>query len=315
MVYQGILAAILSAFFLGTYILPRKHSRLSPYNYQIIFALAVFLFSIVYILIAKTRIFPSSNVFWFGVMSGIFWAIGYLAYIISVDYIGVTRSTYIKNLGPVIITLYGVLIFKEFTLDQPIKYAAVMIGSLLMFGATALVANSRANHHEIAKAYNLELSDQIRNKLKIYGYLCAAFTAITYGIAVVFIKMMLQEGYRSTEANLYLSFGILVSSCFIFWLKEKKINPFKVNFNEYKRCFLAGGLFVTSTVLAIFAMNAIPMSVSWPITNLCAIVTLLFGVFLYHEVDLTSHTKGIIYSVIFYLIGLFLLGYSLVPSS
>ena len=309
--FQGILLALAAAFFFGVYIIPRKNSRIGAIEYQFWLCLSLPLMAYIFLAITRSRLCTEIVPVSLSMLCGVLWALGATAYSRSADLVGITRSTLVKNFGPVLTTLYGVALFSEFSLDEPIEFAAAIVGSLLMFGATIVIAKCKSTSQETALAYQPELQPEQSKKLFINGYLLAIVTGFCFSAYTIPMQHVLKEGWSAVELMFWMTVGALVSSAIIYLSSIKKLWPPKTSWGEYSRCQMTAVFWILAGLAAAFAMSKIPMGVSWPITNLCAIVTLAFGVWMYREVQLKDHWKEVLLGSAFYIVGIALLGFSI----
>ena len=243
-----------------------------------------------------------------GLLCGVFWTLGSISYNISVDNVGVTRSTPVKNMGVVLATFFGIFIFHEFSLTAYGLLSMVIIGSVLMSFAAIVIGKTGAPEHEKAFAYDLSLTEQERKKYLTRGYLHASLAGVYFSGFTIPMRIMMNEKYNGAEITFWMSVGAVLSMLIFYPLVKKRFLPRLPKLKDFYRANFSGILWVPGIIFSIYAMNQIPMSVSWPITNLSALVTMAFGIWFYREISFKVYRKEISLGVFIYLLGMFLLG-------
>lgn len=302
----GYLLALISSAAFAAYIFPRKSSRLSVFEYQYYLSLAVAPLCAAVALIADgaidVRPLPATLSF----ACGVIWTFGSLSYSTAVDHIGVARSTPIKNMAPFFASVYGIFIFKEYTFDDPKSLAYAVGGVLLMTLAAVLLGRAGAPETERAIAFQNGRNPLERRRALLVGLLASFGAAFFYGAYAIPLKVVLREGMTAYQAVAWLGAGVLASSLVLFWLRERRWSPGAPR-REVALCLTAGGVWMSGQTLGTVAMVFIPMSISWPVSNLSTLIAIAWGVWVFREVHLDNHRREVGWSLLSYAVGLLLL--------
>lgn len=302
----GFLLALVSSAAFAAYIFPRKSSRLPVVHYQYYLSLAVAPLCLAVALIADGRIDTNLVPAGLSFVCGAIWTLGSLSYSTAVDYIGIARSTPIKNMAPFFASVYGIAIFHEYTFEDPKSLAAAVGGVLLMTLAAVLLSRAGAPETERAIAFQNGRSSAERKRAFAIGLLASFGAAFFYGAYAIPLKVVLREGMTAYQAVAWLGVGVLGSSVLLFWVRERRWSPRAAN-REVGLCLAAGGIWMSGQTLGTVAMVFIPMSVSWPVSNLSTLIAIAWGVWVYREVSLESHKREVGWSLLSYAVGLVLL--------
>lgn len=302
----GFLLALVSSAAFAAYIFPRKSSRLSVPQYQYYLSLAVAPLCVLVGIIADgeidTRPFPAA----LSLACGVIWTFGSLSYSTAVDYIGIARSTPVKNMAPFFASVYGIAIFHEYTFEDPRSLAAAVGGVLLMTLAAVLLGRAGAPETERAIAFQNGRDPLERKRAFTFGLLASFGAAFFYGAYAIPLKVVLREGMTAYQAVAWLGVGVLVSSLVLFWVRERRWSP-RAPKREIALCLTAGGIWMSGQALGTVAMVFIPMSVSWPVSNLSTLIAIAWGVWVFREVHLENHKREVGWSLLSYAVGLALL--------
>jgi drug/metabolite transporter (DMT)-like permease len=246
-------------------------------------------------------------------VAGTLWAGGAVAYSIAVDEIGITRSTPVKNLGPILTTLFGIVIFREYTLDEPIPLMQAILGSSLMGVAAVLIGRCAAPENERALAFATHLSDLERRRRLAYGFALALAAGLCFAAYTVPLKFVFLQGYPTFRVMFWMALAVPLTGYLLYLgVHRRPLIPLPDK-GELVRCQLAGLMWVGGGGLGALAMQFIPMSVSWPITNLSTLFAVAFGVVLFREVRLDRHRSDVLWGSAAYGLGLLLLALALRP--
>lgn len=303
----GFMLAVLCSISFGAYILPRKLSRLSVLDYQFWVALAIAPAMVAVCLALGSPLAVEPKFILVGLACGVLWTFGSMSYSAAVDHLGVTRSTPIKNLAPAFAALYGIVIFHEYVITQPRELWMTIGGVAFMIVAAFLIGRAGANEHERALAFDLSRNNAAKKKSFMLGILFSAGAAFFYGAYSVPLKWLFKNDVSAFTACAWLGIGVLSTTIAVYAIKNKKLAPPKPSKREFGLAATAGGIWTSGQLLGALAMLYIPMSISWPISNLGTLVAMGWGVVIFKEVHLEKHKLALAGSVVVYIAGLVLL--------
>ncbi len=302
----GFLIALVSSAAFAAYIFPRKLSRLSVWAYQFYLSLAVAPLCVAVALAVDRTIVGRSDLVLLSFSCGIIWTLGSLSYSTAVDYIGVARSTPIKNMAPFFASIYGILIFHEYSLSDPISLGLAIGGVVLMTVAAIVLGRASAPESERALAFQNGSAPEARRRAFQIGVLASFGAAFFYGAYAIPLKVVLREGMTAYQAVAWLGIGVLVSSFLLFWIKERRLSP-KAEGRQIRLSLVAGAIWMSGQTLGTVAMVFVPMSISWPVSNLSTLIAIAWGVWIYKEVHLERHLREVGVSLVSYAAGLVML--------
>lgn len=307
----GVITACLAAFFFGVYILPRKRSGLDPVTYQLWTSL--FIPTVIVIVMLFARQTPPDQPWEIATLfgCGFLWSIGATAYSVAVDDVGVTRSTPVKNLGPVLTTIYGIVVFREFSLGDPVFLSAAVGGSVLMAVAAVIVGRTTAPAKERARAFLESLSPEDRHRYSVRGYWMALLAAFCFSTYTVPLKMVINAGNTSLESLVWMALGVVPASWLAYFVRNRRLWPRYPGHSEMFRAGQTGVYWAAAGILGAAAMTMIPMSVSWPITNISSLVAMAFGIWFFKEVRVSEHRRDIALGLLGTAAGIGLLAFAL----
>jgi glucose uptake protein GlcU len=287
--------------------LPRKLSKLSVLDYQYWLAVIVAPECVAVAIIARSPLWFRPDLVLWSFLCGPIWTLGSLSYSSAVDNVGVARSTPVKNLAPVFAAIYGIIIFREYTLANPQSLALAVSGVAMMCAAAFLIGRAGAQEHERAKAFDLARTEAERASSFRLGILYALGAAFFYGAYSVPLKFVFKSGVTAYSACAWLGIGVLASVVVIYGFVHKRVIPPLPSRREARIAQSAGAIWSSGQILGAAAMIYIPMSISWPVSNLSTLVAVAWGVWIFREVHIEDHWKDVVVGLVLYLTGLALL--------
>lgn len=306
----GFVLAILGSLSFGAYILPRKLSRLSVIEYQYWLSWIIATICLVVALIAGSPLLIRGDLLWLSFACGPIWTLGSLSYSAAVDNLGVARSTPVKNLAPVFAAFYGIVVFKEYTLQEPVALTMAITGVALMGAAAFLIGRVTATKHEKAFAFDVSRMAQERKASFVRGMLYSLSAAIFYGAYSIPLKVVFGAKVTPYTACAWLGLGVLASSLLVYVFASGRLFPRFPGWREVKIAQTAGAIWSAGQILGAAAMIYIPMSISWPVSNLSTLVAVAWGVWIFKEVQMEKHLKEVVFGLALYFVGLALLAFA-----
>ncbi|MGI8924635.1 MAG: GRP family sugar transporter [Fimbriimonadales bacterium] len=303
----GFVLAVLGSISFGAYILPRKLSKLSVLDYQYWLAIVIAPFCIVVAIVAGAGLAMQPTMLGLSLLCGVIWTFGSLSYSSAVDNVGVTRSTPIKNMAPVFAAIYGIILFQEYSLANPVALAMTVSGVLFMVAAAFLIGRASALEHEKAFAYDVARSAEERRRSFGLGIAFSLGAAFFYGAYSAPLKYLFKKGVSAYAVCAWLGVGVLITTVLIYIVKERRLAPRFPGRREFLLAQGAGAIWTSGQLLGALAMLYIPMSISWPVSNLGTLVAVAWGVYIFKEVHIEKHIKEFALGLVLYVAGLTLL--------
>lgn len=289
----GYLLAILSSLFFGIYIIPKKLVKIKTKYYLfymslgfVIMSLTVYLFTL---LIGKNNEFLFHPVLILVILRGISWFLASNLFLISIDKIGMSRSTQYKNLKGPLGVLLTLIFLSEFKVTNVFL---VLLAALLTF-TSALLFTIKKDNHKIDKS----------------GIIYAIVASLFLGFNALIQKYITNYGFIYTQ-HLYQSITIMIVSFIYLIIKDKNLTTLKSIKNKDKILAIIGGLlYYFATYFNTLAYKQLPASIAFTIINISGVWSVLIGILIFKEIDFKKNYKristGILLSVIAVIILLF----------
>lgn len=305
---EGLLLACLAAVFFGAYILPRKFSALPTSEYQLWLSVPIPVLVAGLTFALGMRVPTSPLAIGLGVLCGLLWASGAYVYTIAVDDVGVTRGTAVKNMSPIVVAIYGWLIFGDQSGSEPLRLAAVLAGSVAMSVTAVLFGRCTAPETETARAFDGGHDSTRRRRFALRGYLLAATAGLLFGSYTVPLRMVIDSGARPLEAMVWMALAIPAFAWLAFVFRTRRAWPEWPGRREAARALSTGAFWVGGGTLGTISMTLIPMGVTWSLTNMSSLVTTAVGVWVYREVRVERHRSDLALAILATVAGAILLG-------
>ena len=289
----GVFFAVIVSVLFAVYAVPRKYSKQNAALYTMWVGVAYFVGSVV----------VCSAVWGFGLreqenllspwhvltaLRGVVWVCGIVSFNIAIDKIGLTRFNQWKNFqGPI-----GTLLMLTF-LNEVVGSKVLW----LLLGMTAMFIS--------AVLFTIK-SDNGSKQSNTSGILFSLFAAACFGVTAFINKIITNQGFIYSQL-LYHSLSVVVSAAIIFVIQKRKPKEILRLSRENWLPFISGVMFLTATILSIFSYTMIVGSVSWSITQLNAVWTILIGIFVFKEVSFKKHWLRIITGFIFAIVAIIFL--------
>lgn len=276
-------------------------------DYQFWLSIAVAPICVLVCLIAGEPLAGPRRLVLYSLACGLLWTFGSLSYCAAVDNLGVARSTPIKNLAPVFAAMYGILIFREYTLRSPLSLAMALGGVALMALGALIIGRVSAMENERAMAFRSGRSAAEKRTSFLTGILFSLSAAFFYGAYSVPLKYVFSQRMGAYTACAWLGIGVFLSTYMIYLFKERRFAPAFPGKREIQIAQTAGAIWTAGQILGALAMLYIPMSISWPISNISTLVAVGWGVWVFKEIHIGRHMRDVIASLVVYFVGLALL--------
>lgn len=287
----GYILAILSSIFFGIYIIPKKLVKIDTKYYLFFMSLGfVFISLIAYLF---TLLMGNNNESLFHpvlilvVLRGLSWFLASNLFLISIDRIGMSRSTQYKNLkGPlgVLLTLIFLAEFK-FT-----NVFLVILAALLTFISALLFTIKKDN-----------------NKVDKSGIIYACIASLFLGLNALIQKYVTNSGFIYTQ-QLYQSITIMIVSYIYIIIKDKNTKILKnVTHKDKILAFFGGLLYYFATYFNTLAYKQLPASIAFTIVNMSGVWSVLIGILIFKEIDFKKNYKRIVIGMILSIIAIIVL--------
>jgi len=281
----GVLFAIVVSVLFAVYAVPRKFSKQNAVLYTMWVGVAYFIGSVaVCSVVWGLGLREQENLLspWhlLTALRGIIWVCGIASFNIAIDKIGLTRFNQWKNFQGPIGTLLMLVFLNEIVGSKVIW---------LLFGMTAMFVS--------AVLFTIK-SDNEDKQINTSGILFSLFAAVCFGVTAFINKIITNQGFIYSQL-LYHSLSVVVSAAIIFVIQKRKPKEILRFSQENWLPVISGAMFLTATILSIFSYTMIAGSISWSITQLNAVWTILIGIFVFKEVSFKKHWLRIITGFIF----------------
>jgi len=290
----GYLLAIVSSIFFSLYVIPRKLSKLAPLYFSMFMGLGFFIASVILYCFKPLLGFHEtwSPALWWSVLAGGIWAGGFVAFVKSIDAIGLARSNQWKNLQGPIAVILSLIILGEYASTNP---TFALLAGLAVF--VSAVCFTVTNSHEERKA-------------NLNGIYLATLSGLAFGVVTVINKHVTTEVGVYSQQVVWSLFIFL--SLFIYVLAQKRLRKGlkEVARKDAGLGLLAGLIYLGASFFMLQAYRYIPASIGFTIIQLNAIWTITIGILVFKELSFKKHYKRIILGFLFALIGIALLAFA-----
>lgn len=290
---MGYFLAILSSIFFGIYIIPKKLVKVDTKYYLFYMSLGFVIISIIAYLISLLN--QNNNEAFFSpvllliVLRGISWFVASYLYLISIDKIGMSRSSQYKNLkGPI-----GVFLTLTFLSEFKVTNVFLVTLAAFLTFISALLFTIKKDNIKV-------------NKL---GVIYASASSILLGVNALIQKYVTNCGFVYVQ-TLYQSITIMITSYFYVLFTDKNIkNLHNLTIKDKILSFVGGLGYYFATFLNTLSYKYLPASIAFTIVNMSGIWSVLIGILLFKEINLKENYKRIILGIFFSIIAIFALLY------
>ena len=289
----GVLFAVIVSVLFAVYAVPRKFSKQNAVLYIMWVGIAYFAGSFVVCSVVWGFGFQEQEDLlspWhlLTALRGIVWVCGGVSFNIAIDKIGLTKFNQWKNFqGPI-----GTLLMLFF-LDEVAGTKIIW----LLSGMTAMFISAML----FTINYNTD-----RKKSNFHGILLALFAAVCFGVTAFINKIITNQGFIYSQL-LYHSLSVVISAALIYIIQTRKPKDILHFSSKNWLPVISGVMFLIATILSIFSYTLIAGGVSWSITQLNAVWTILIGIFIFKEVSFKKHWLRIMAGFVFAIVAIFLL--------
>lgn len=272
----GILFALIAALAWGSSLVPFKLAgKFDDTRYTAFVTLGIFLST----LLAMPFLNFAFTFNWYGLISGIMWAVSNVFAVTSIRLIGLSRQTPIIG-GLIILAsfLWGILFFQE----QLTSIIFALIGIVFLILGIPLV-----------------MAKENKSKISVKGLAYAAIAGIIFGSYVTPLKL---SGVQISEYIFSMVSGILLTG-WIVYLVSLRLKRQKMNFTRITYGMSSGVLWTIGNITSLFAINSLGLGIGFPLTQLQLLIGVAWGVFYFKEVKEKQATVKIIFGAVLLLLG------------
>lgn len=221
------------------------------------------------------------------ILRGISWFLASNLFLISIDKIGMSRSTQYKNLkGPL-----GVLLTLIFLSEFKVTNVFLIIVAALLTFVSALLFTIKKDKIQVDKM----------------GIVYACIASLFLGLNALIQKYVTNCGFIYTQ-QLYQSITIMIVSYISIIIKDKNISVLKNITHKNKLFALSGGiLYYFATYFNTLAYKQLPASIAFTIVNMSGVWSVLIGILFFKEIDFKKHYKRIVIGILLSIIAVIVL--------
>lgn len=275
----GLIGALVAAIFFGSQFATLRIAKKKPSSaqYQLMTAFGIILLSTILVPILKLRY--AVNIA--GIVGGFFWAAGNFLATKAVEKSGLSRTMPIWS-GCIIIISFviGLFVFSEIIRNVYMGISGTLAIILGIFF--------------VSKGYG-----KMKEKSDKMGIIFAVLAGAFFSFPLVPMKI---AHLTSTEFFFPMSIGILITATMIFLLHRERINNVAI-LNG-----LAGGaIWNVGNLGAIFSVTYLGLAVGYPLTQMAAVVAVLWGIFVFKEIRESTKKTYVLLGAITVILGAVLL--------
>lgn len=287
----GYILAVLSSVFFGIYIIPKKLAKIETKYYLFYMSLGFLFMSLIAYLCSLLSGNNNEQLFHpiliLVVLRGISWFIASNLFLISIDKIGMSRSTQYKNLkGPL-----GVLLTLIFLAEFKVTNVFLVLFAALLTFFSALLFTIKKDNKKIDKS----------------GIIYACIASLFLAVNALIQKYVTNSGFIYTQ-QLYQSITIMIVSYIYIIIKDKNIVMPKGIENKNKILAILGGLlYYFATYFNTLSYKHLPASIAFTIVNMSGVWSVMIGIIIFKEINFKKHYKRIITGILLSIIAIIVL--------
>lgn len=280
---MGFAYALLATLLFGLYIVPRQYTNVPLRVFLLWMGLGILVTSVAIGFAAEGV--PRTDLTNYALMfaAGLVWSAGVTCYTMSVRYLGLSRAAPVKNTNGAFATLFGIVIFQEFTIAEPAALALAVTGSLAVVTAAVLLGRV---HSSDARA-----CPPIDHRCLRTGTALAVGAALGYSVRSIPLKIVLAEGVSPYTFLFYMAHGSFVGNALAALIFRREQSAHTPTWRDYSLAALSGVTWAAGSALLNLAVATIGIAVAFPIANLNTLVAVGFGLFVLRDIDLAGR-KG-----------------------
>ncbi len=287
----GYILAILSSIFFGIYIIPKKLSKIDTKYYLFYMSLGFVFISLITYLFTLLTGNNNESIFHpvliLVILRGISWFLASNLFLISIDKIGMSRSTQYKNLkGP-----FGVLLTLIFLEEFKVTNVFLVLFAALLTFVSALLFTIKKDNSKVDK----------------FGIIYACIASLFLGVNALIQKYVTNSGFIYTQ-QLYQSITIMIVSYICVKIKDRNVKVMKnITYMDKILAFFGGLLYYFATYFNTLAYKQLPASIAFTIVNMSGVWSVLIGILTFKEINFKRNYKRIVIGILLSIIAVIVL--------
>ncbi|KGR85520.1 RhaT/GlcU family sugar-proton symporter [Lysinibacillus odysseyi] len=282
---MDILLAILPALFWGSIVLFNVKLGGGPYSQLLGTTFGALIFSIGIYLFVQPTLTPL--IFAVGIVSGLFWAVGQINQLKSIQLMGVSLTMPISTgLQLVSTSLFGVIVFNEWS-----TRTSIILGVLaLVFIVIGIILTSLPNKEQ-------KEGEEGQGNLK-KGIVILLISTAGYLVYVVVIRLFDVDGWT---ALLPQAIGMVIGGV-LFTFKHKPFNKYAI------RNILPGLIWAAGNLFLFISQPRVGVATSFSLSQMGIVISTLGGILILGERKTKRQITGVIFGIILIIIAGVMLG-------
>ncbi|MCC6443763.1 MAG: hypothetical protein IT210_09955 [Armatimonadetes bacterium] len=208
---------------------------------------------------------------------------------------GLALSTPIKNTTAVIGTFIGIVFFAEWKHTAPVP---AFVSSLLIV-ACAIILGTASD------------ATGTRSRVNAPGVAWAISASVFFASYTIPMKLSGALSLDTHTLMAWMAFGIPGTLLAIFVGMRRPFRAWAAYpIRDHSMAALSGWIWYLAVLVMLGGIRRIGLAVTWPVSNLNTIVTVLVGIWAFHEVDMQKHRGKIYAGLLAGALGVILLGLS-----
>ncbi|MEY9974060.1 glucose uptake protein [Lysinibacillus sp. RC46] len=272
---MDIILALLPALFWGSIVLFNVKLGGGPYSQVLGTTFGALIFSIGVYFFVKPELSPI--VIGVGIVSGLFWALGQVNQLKSIDLIGVSKTMPISTgLQLVSTTLFGVIVFHEWSTKM-----SVILGILALISIIAgIILTSLPNPEEKKEEHGSNLKK---------GILILLISTFGYLVYVVVVRLFNVSGW---SALLPQAIGMVIGGVLLTF-KHKPFNKYAF------RNIIPGLIWAAGNMFLFISQPRVGVATSFSLSQMGIVIATLGGIFILGEKKTKKQFIAIIIGIVF----------------
>lgn len=290
--WLGYIFAIISSLFSAIYVVPKKLSKQKPATYAMIMGAGFFVTSAAGFTLLRAFNYIDEPLFFphaiLACINGVVWTVASISVLISIDKIGLAKSNQWKSLqGPI-----GAFLILAFFAEFLTANVTFIILAIIFITLAAMMFTTKEKHND-----SVDKS----------GIAYALISALFYGISALIWKYLTDEGIYFAQ-QVFQSLFVFISAAAYVLIKYKSFRiEAIIKKAEIVLPLVGGVLFFGNASFNLLANKYIEASIAFMLHQLNAIWLLIFGVFVFKEIDYKKYWLRLTFGLAFSIVGVLML--------